>query len=59
MMIDPFIKSSFGVLLKLHEVTQYYQFIAVLADARTAITVGGGQVGFYHGTIGRAVLRGE
>ena len=31
-MIDPFIKSSFDVLLKLHEVAQHHKFITVSAD---------------------------
>jgi len=33
MIINPFIKLSFGALMKLHEVTQYDKFITVFADA--------------------------
>jgi hypothetical protein len=40
-MIDPFIKSSFDMLLKLHEVTQYNKLLPVPADAQTGIPVDG------------------
>ena len=40
------------MLLKLHEVTQYDQFVAGLADAQTAIPIGKRQAGVHYGTTG-------
>ena len=56
-MVDSFIKSSFGLLLKLQEVTRYRGLITMPADIRIDISIGKEQAGFRYGKAGLAVLR--
>jgi len=58
-MIVSFIKTSFDVLLKLHEVMQHGELTTVPADGWTEFTIGEEQAGFYYETTGWAMLRGQ
>jgi len=58
-MIGPVIKSSFNTLLRIHEVMQISQFVAIFADAWTEVHAVEEQAGFHYGTLGPAVLTGR
>ena len=57
-MIHPLIKSSFDILLKLHEVTNFSKFVMMFADTWTEIPGGENEAGFRDGAVGPVVLRG-
>jgi len=56
--IDSIIKSSFGTLLKLHEVILSSGVVAVFTDAQTGIIGSKEQARFSYGKTKSAVLRG-
>ena len=58
-MIGPVIKSSFNILLGLHEVVQISELVMASADASTEIHAVEEQAGFRYGTVGSAVLTGR
>ena len=51
-MIDPFFKSSFDTLLKLHEVIHFGELVEIFANTRTEIRGGEGQFGFQYDAVG-------
>ena len=50
LMIGPVIKSSFNTLLRIHEVTQISELVAIFADAWTEVDAVEEQAGFRYGT---------
>jgi hypothetical protein len=57
--IGPVIKSSFNTLLRLHEVMQISELVAISADAWTETHAVEEQAGFRYGTAASAVLTGR
>ena len=59
LMIGPVIKSSFNILLRIHEVTQISELVAIFADAWTEVDAVEEQAGFRYGTARSIVLAGR
>jgi len=59
MKADSFVQSSFGVLLKLHEVTQHRELIPVPTDTRSEGPVGAEQARFHYDSAGSLMFGGQ